>query len=163
MYDAPAVSELQASAGLDRDAYVLFQRQPVVGRIIHDTLYEERKRLERESRRNPRRDKDRAFNERARHRVLHASEEEQKAVLREQIEYFVEEVAGKFNPRVYDVATRMVPRGLALLMNALSPMKLLRQLPELPTLDTNVTPAGSASAISTPLAVSGPALATTIV
>ncbi|HVY60188.1 MAG TPA: 1-acyl-sn-glycerol-3-phosphate acyltransferase [Planctomycetota bacterium] len=109
---------------------------PAVDAWIHDTIYEERKRLERE--RGPARDADAAFYHEARQRALTASEEEKKAILRGIVERFVGEIAGNFDPRVYALATSVVPGGLALLLNALSPHRLLSQFPALPSLSTNV-------------------------
>ncbi|MHC4830123.1 MAG: hypothetical protein ACYTFT_07180, partial [Planctomycetota bacterium] len=111
---------------------------PSTEAVLRDTIYEERKRLERESRKNPKRDSDRALIERIHRRSLHASPAEQQGLLRELTAYFVDEITGNFDERVYGIATRAVPRALALLLNALSPRKLFAKLPELPNLDTNV-------------------------
>lgn len=111
---------------------------PSVEQILHDTIYEERKRLERAGRSTPRRDQDRAFVERVRARITSAGPEQRKALLKEVVAYFTDEIAGKFDPRVYALATKAVPRALALMLNALSPRKLLGQLPDLPRLSSNV-------------------------
>jgi glycerol-3-phosphate O-acyltransferase len=109
---------------------------PSVDAWIHDTIFEERRRLDRE--RGSRKAEESAFYDDARRRALHASEEERKAILRRIIERFVAEIAGNFDPRVYAAATSVVPTGLALLLNALSPRRLLGQFPALPSLSTNV-------------------------
>jgi glycerol-3-phosphate O-acyltransferase len=110
---------------------------PSVEAWLHDTIYEERKRLERE-RSAPAKAADSTFWEAVHRRTLNASEEERRAILREAIERFVQEIAGHFDERVYKVATTIVPAGLALLLNALSPRRLLAQFPALPSLSTNV-------------------------
>jgi len=45
------------------------------------------------------------------------------------IRHFAEEVLGHFNEAIYRVATRVLPVGLNLLLNTLSPLKLLRNFP----------------------------------
>jgi glycerol-3-phosphate O-acyltransferase len=110
---------------------------PSVDAWIHDTIYEERRRLEREPR-GPARAADSAHWDDVRRRALAASEEEKKAILRGMVERFVGEVVGNFDPRVYALATSVIPGGLALLLNALSPRRLLSQFPALPSLSTNV-------------------------
>jgi glycerol-3-phosphate O-acyltransferase len=126
---------------------------PGVEAWIFDTIYEERKRLERD-RSSPLWREDHAYWEAVHRRALDASEEERRAILREVIERFVSEIVGNFNPRVFKLATTIVPPALALLLNALSPRRVLEQLrnlrldgdwrlryedlPGLPTLSTNV-------------------------
>jgi glycerol-3-phosphate O-acyltransferase len=112
---------------------------PAVEELLHQTIYLERQRLDREPRATPRRDADRTFIEALRLRALATGPEGQKALLRELIEQFTNEIVGNFDPRVYKLATTAVPGGLALLLNALSPSRLIRRFPALPHLSTNVT------------------------
>src|SRR5438876_279748 len=102
-------------------------RGPSAEAWIFDTIYEERKRLEKE-RRAPARAADEAYWEGVHRRAVDASEEERRAILREVIERFVGEIVGNFDPRVYKLATSVVPAGLALLLNALSPRRLFSEL-----------------------------------
>jgi glycerol-3-phosphate O-acyltransferase len=51
------------------------------------------------------------------------------------IEEFASEVMGNFDERVYGFATRVLPLGLSTLLNAMSPRKLARSLPEMPSID----------------------------
>ncbi len=111
---------------------------PSLEDLILDTVYEEKKRLERE-RPSKDRDRDLALYDEACRRTAAGSEEERKRVLREIVDRFVTEIVGYFDPRVYDVATRVAPTALALLLNALSPWRLLRELPALPSFKPNVT------------------------
>jgi glycerol-3-phosphate O-acyltransferase len=110
---------------------------PSVEAWLHDTIYEERKRLEKD-RKAPDRESDAAYWDAIQRRTLGASEEERRAILREVIERFAREIAGHFDERVYRIATTIVPAGLALLLNALSPRRLFAQFPALPSLSTNV-------------------------
>ncbi len=74
-----------------------------------------------------------------RRRALAASDTESRAILRELVDRFVNEIVGNFNPLVYKAATSIVPIALSGLLNALSPWRLLRSLPALPSLKTNVS------------------------
>jgi glycerol-3-phosphate O-acyltransferase len=102
-------------------------RGPGAEAWIFDTIYEERKRLEKE-RHAPAHAADEAYWESVHRRAVDASEEERQAILREIIERFVAEIVGNFDPRVFKLATTVVPPALALLLNTLSPRRLLSQL-----------------------------------
>jgi glycerol-3-phosphate O-acyltransferase len=56
-------------------------------------------------------------------------------MLAEFVDEFSAEVIGNFNEQVYSFATRVLPFGLSTLLNAMSPRKLVRSLPALPTLE----------------------------
>ena len=47
------------------------------------------------------------------------------ALLREVLAHYAEEIGGHFDPRIYRLATRMVPWGFSFLLNALSPRRFL--------------------------------------
>jgi len=96
-----------------------------IERALFDTLYHERQRLETESDRAAAQEQAR-FYDRVHSEALHANAARQRALLKEVVQGFAEEISGHFDPRVYAVATRIIPRGLNLLLNALSPLKLLR-------------------------------------
>lgn len=60
-------------------------------------------------------------------RLAEMSEQERRDILRELIDAYAEDVAGQFNPSVYQLATRALPIGLGLLFKAQD----LQQVPEL--------------------------------
>jgi len=103
------------------------QGTDAVEHALFDTIYEERRRLESEKKRS-RAKKEGAFYNRIRHEALKASPERQKELLKEIIGFFVEEVTGHFDPRVYEVATRVVPPALSVLLNSVSPLRLLETI-----------------------------------
>lgn len=108
------------------DAYGREPRQ--VEQAIFDTIYEERKRLETE----PARDlthKQTQMYDRIHGEALHADPTRQRELLKEIIRYFANEVVGHFDTRVYSLATKAIPHGLNLLLNAMSPIRLARSLP----------------------------------
>ena len=92
--------------------------------LVNDTLYHERLRLETENPDQPRIKADLAMYRPMRSRMRHASPSDLQAMLQEITRHLVEEVTGHFDPRVYRVATRVVPPGLSLLLNAMSPTRL---------------------------------------
>jgi len=93
---------------------------------IFDTLYEERKRLESDPNGNSEQTQryDRIHAE-----ALDTSPQRQHEILQGMVEEFTMEVAGHFDPRVYAVATRAVPLALNIMLNTLSPLRLLGSLP----------------------------------
>jgi glycerol-3-phosphate O-acyltransferase len=96
--------------------------------VIFDTIFEERKRLETEP------DRDRTLKQahqydRVHAEALHADPVRQRELLKGLIRAFADEIVGHFDSRVYGLATRAVPHGLNLLLNAMSPIKLARSLP----------------------------------
>src|SRR5262249_10156551 len=48
---------------------------------------------------------------------------------------YAEEISGNFDDRVYQAVTRVLPPALGLLLNAVSPQRLVRRLPDLPNID----------------------------
>ncbi len=99
-----------------------------VEQAIFDTLYDERRRLETEPDGPVPREQS-VFYERVHSETLHSDARRQRELLKELIRRFAEEVAGHFDPRVYALATRAAPTGLTLLLNALSPIKLVEAIP----------------------------------
>ncbi len=92
--------------------------------LVNDTLYHERLRLEKENPDQPRIKADRAVYRPMRARLRHASPSDLQSMLQTLSRHLVDEVTGHFDPRVYRVATRVVPPGLSLLLNAMSPTRL---------------------------------------
>lgn len=105
--------------------------------VLEDSLYHERKRL-RGDRSSPSSDRDTAFWTHVQRELRHASAEKHRALLREVVRHYGSEISGHFDPRVYQVATRALPPVLGLLLNAVSPLKLARRLPDLPRIDDAV-------------------------
>ena len=93
--------------------------------VVNDTLYHERRRLERADPRSPRTKTELAFYKSVRRRVKDGSEENLRQVLDEVVRRFVSEVVGNFDDRVYRLSTTVVPTGLSLLLNTISPRRLL--------------------------------------
>ncbi|MFH1132189.1 MAG: 1-acyl-sn-glycerol-3-phosphate acyltransferase, partial [Pseudomonadota bacterium] len=90
--------------------------------LINDTLYHERRRLEKEEPRKTNLEID--FYDRIRRRLRHASEKDLSVLLEKLARRFVTEIVGKFDERVYRLATKVAPATLWGLLNAMSPRRL---------------------------------------
>jgi glycerol-3-phosphate O-acyltransferase len=99
--------------------------------LVNDTLYHEKKRLEIHAS-APDRDADLAFWGQVKHRLGTAGESELRRLLGEIIARFVQEVLGNFSDPVYRLSTSVLPKTLPVLLNAMSPQRLLSKgLPDL--------------------------------
>jgi glycerol-3-phosphate O-acyltransferase len=94
---------------------------------LFETIYQERQRLERESNKKKVR-REGSFYDRIYHEALKGSAGQHRELLKEVIHFFATEVVGHFDPRVYALATRVIPTGLSLLLNTVSPLRLVETL-----------------------------------
>jgi len=91
---------------------------------IFDIIYEERRRLEKEKKKSLARKELRFYNN-IYSKVLKGSPHEHRILLKQCIQRFADEIVGHFDPRVYAFATRVVPPSLNILLNSVSPLRLL--------------------------------------
>ena len=89
--------------------------------LVNDTIYNERRRLEKSHGHKGQQ----AFYDKILKRMHRASERDLRRLLEELAARFVGEVVGNFDQRVYGLTTRAIPAGLWLLLNAMSPQRLL--------------------------------------
>ena len=106
--------------------------------VLEDSLYFERRRLDADNGKSPAYPKDVAFWDDIQSTLRHASEADQRKLLRRVIQTYAEEIRGHFDTRVYALATQVIPSGLGLLLNAVSPKRLIQNLPELPRLEDRI-------------------------
>ncbi len=92
--------------------------------VLGDTLYHERQRLEKS--RYPGEEKDIAFWRDASRRLLAASSHTHQQLLTQVVSRFVNEVMGHFDPKVYSMATRVLPTGLGALLTSLDPRRVIK-------------------------------------
>lgn len=92
--------------------------------LINETLYHEKKRLDTDPG-TPRYAADQAFWSDIKSRLGKAGEAELRRLLEKIVDRFASEVLGNFRPWVYGMATKVLPRALPMLLNAMSPKKLL--------------------------------------
>ncbi len=100
--------------------------------LINDTLYHEQKRMETDVK-SPRRASDQLFWSEVKVRLRKAGEVELRSLLTRIIRRFATEILGNFNSAVYQLSTNVLPTALPLMLNAMSPRKLLnyRSLPKM--------------------------------
>ncbi len=96
---------------------------------LEDSVYHERRRLKEDRGRSPGTKKDTAFWELVGREMRHASDKQARSLVRRVVRHYGDEIAGNFDDRVYQVVTRAMPPALGLLLNAVSPLKLVRRLP----------------------------------
>lgn len=118
-----------------------------VEHALFDTIYEERRRLDTEHDRK-RAKKEGAFYNGIYREACRVAPDRQRVLLRKIIRSFSEEVAGHFDPRVYEISTRVIPPVLTVLLNTLSPLRLIESLPTgFATLDDSVEMRGETEAL----------------
>lgn len=104
--------------------------------VVNDTMFHERKRLK--GFRGPLKQEDSAFWNDVQRALPKAAEREIKELLNSITSRFAREVAGNFNPYVYNLSVKLLPVGMGLLLNALSPQRLFKQFPAIPSIEQNV-------------------------
>ncbi len=107
-----------------------------MGAALREALFHERSRLATDH--GPRSETDRAFFAGIARRVGRGSACDEDALLREVLTHYADEIRGRFDPRIYEVATRALPFGLSALLNGLSPGRLRERSRDLPNLAENV-------------------------
>ena len=116
---AACLKQAQVEAGMPLDV------------LINDTLYHEKKRLE-IYKNTPTWGADLAFWDSVKGRLGRAAEPELRNILERVIDRFVSEIEGNFSPWVYGLSTKILPGALPLLLNAMSPRRLMdRGVPDM--------------------------------
>ncbi len=93
-------------------------------RIILDTLFDERHRLEKEKD-DERSREDKKFYDQIHSRAIDADTQQMRLILKEMTRHFFDEVVGRFDPKVFKFATGVVPPSLTLLLNSMSPLRMV--------------------------------------
>ncbi|MBK8014713.1 MAG: 1-acyl-sn-glycerol-3-phosphate acyltransferase [Deltaproteobacteria bacterium] len=104
---------------------------------LEDSLYHERRRIRGEPL-GKRRMEDAAFWANIERQLRGSPDKTQKNLLRAVIRRYGQEIAGNFDERVYNLATRAIPPALGLLLNAVSPRRLVERFPHFPKIDDAV-------------------------
>ncbi len=124
----------------DRDRIVREVTKRVVGRhgsraasapegyletVVNDTLYHERQRLKNEDSSSKKARAERSYYRKVQKRLGRAADPECRELLDDCAGRFAAEVVGSFNQRIYELSTSAIPVGLAFLLDASSPRRLL--------------------------------------
>ncbi|MCC7384096.1 MAG: 1-acyl-sn-glycerol-3-phosphate acyltransferase [Deltaproteobacteria bacterium] len=103
---------------------------PPLDEVLAESIYLEGRRLHDD----PNGD-DVAFWDSIRGRLWRANDRTQRELLAEVVAHYAREIVGNFDPRVYRAVTRAGPHALGLLLNAVSPKRILSHFPRLPSID----------------------------
>ncbi len=129
------VTEVQSRIVEQRSRAAASGGQPL-DEVLADSVYHERRRLKEE--RGSTAKVDAAFWGEVQSKLGKSSERELVSLLQKGVRRYAEEVCGNFDPRLYQLATRMLPPALGLLLNAVSPKRLLGRLPRPPSIEEAV-------------------------
>lgn len=102
--------------------------------VLADAVYHETRRLKEEGD-SRERDEGLKFFHGIRRGLNQGSVHGQREILGDVIDRYANEICGNFDERVYQMATRVGPAALGLLVNAVSPKRILSRFPQLPGLD----------------------------
>lgn len=130
------VAEVERRVGTQRLRASRVGRAPL-DEVLAESLYHERRRLK-EDRTSRSHAADTAFWDDLQGRLKRASAGDQAQLLAAAIRHYAGEIAGNFDDRVYQLSTRVVPPALGLLLNAVSPKRILARFPDLPRIDDAV-------------------------
>ena len=109
---------------------------PPLDEVLAEAIYHEQRRLHDDH--GKRADADRVFWRDIKHRLGRASDRTQRELLEEVIGHYAGEIVGNFDPKVYGAVTKAGPPALGLLLNAVSPKRLLGGFGSFPSLDDAV-------------------------
>jgi len=90
--------------------------------VLNETLFHEKRRLKRHNGS----DEERAFYNEIEYKLPRASEAELRRMLSAVVGRYIREIEGHFDPRIYRIATRVLPMGIGALLNAMSARRVLR-------------------------------------
>jgi glycerol-3-phosphate O-acyltransferase len=105
--------------------------------VVANSIYFEKRRLKEESS-GAKRDDDVVFWNGVHRSVNRASEREQQDILSSIVKRYAEEIVGNFDERVYRFTTKILPTGLSVLLNAVSPKRLMKNFGAMPRIDETI-------------------------
>jgi glycerol-3-phosphate O-acyltransferase len=129
------VTEVQSRIVEQRSRGAAGGGQPL-DEVLADSVYHERRRLKDD--RSGAAKADGAFWHDVEKKLGKVGERELVSLLHKSVRRYAEEVCGNFDPRLYQIATRMLPSALGVLLNAVSPKRLVERLPKPPSIDEAV-------------------------
>jgi glycerol-3-phosphate O-acyltransferase len=107
---------------------------PAVDEVLADSVYHEARRLKEAGDDRAARD-DRRFWDDVKRGMPRAAERAHLELVGKVVDRYGREIAGHFDPRVYDAVTRAGEPLLGLLLNAVSPKRIVTSFPDLPGID----------------------------
>lgn len=108
------------------------RKEAYLDNVISEVFYHENRRIETD-RTSAFIAEDRVWLAGLRERFKNASESDKLKILESIIDRHANEVVGHFSETTYRISTKMLPMGLGIMLNGMSPLKLLKGLPKLPS------------------------------
>lgn len=140
--DAPRIAaEVRARMVAARVAQARAQDRPIE-HVLNETIFHEKRRLARVRGA----DDDKKFYRQLAAQLPRASEAQLTRMLSTVVERYVSEIEGHFDPRIYQLATRVLPLGTGALLNAMSARKVLIN-GTLPSFDKRILIDGDISSV----------------
>jgi len=119
--DAPRIAaEVRTRMVAQRVAQAKAQGKPLE-HVLNETIFHEKRRLARARGA----DDDKKFYKQLAQQLPRASEAQLQRMLSSVVSRYIDEISGHFDPRIYQLATRVLPMGTGALLNAMSARKLL--------------------------------------
>ncbi len=105
--------------------------------ILYDVIYHEKKRLKTEIK-DKTYQKDKEFFKKIIKKARNANKSTQKELLKQITAYYLKEVTSEFKPLVYEISTKVLPVSISVMLNALSPKKIIKHKFTPPPIEHNV-------------------------
>lgn len=114
--------------------------------VLSETLYFERQRLKKDVH-APGKSEDLQFWRQAGRNLQSGSNTQQARLLEDVVQRYAEEIIGHFNPLLFEGLTKYGAPSLSVLLNSMSPLKLLSSLGDLGRIDDNVAVVGEVESL----------------
>ncbi|MBM4387340.1 MAG: 1-acyl-sn-glycerol-3-phosphate acyltransferase, partial [Deltaproteobacteria bacterium] len=101
----------------------------------NDVIYHEKERLRKHAAMYKGSAGDERFYRNASKGLASKSQNQLANLLERFVLHYLDEIAGNFNPLIYGMATRVIPGALTMMLNTMSPFRILTNFPEIPTID----------------------------
>ena len=110
--------------------------------VINDTLYRERERLRKYSHLYTNPEKDKVFYKRLSKGLGNLSDKNLVKVLGDLVHNYIDEIVGNFDRLMYGIATHTIPGGLTFMLNTMSPFRIFKNFPAIPSIDRTLLVGG---------------------
>ena len=105
--------------------------------LINDTIYYEKKRLKK-AKQDERYRKDKELIKYVQKKLENSDKTTQIELLKKLSAHYIEEITATFNPRVYNLSTQALPKIISVMLNALSPKKIIKNRFKVPPIENNI-------------------------
>ncbi len=109
--------------------------------VLYDIIYNEKKRLKTEIK-DKTYQKDKEFFKYIIKKSKNANKSVQKELIKKVTAYYLNEVISEFKPFIYEISTKILPPTISIMLNALSPKKIIKNKFTPPPIEHNVIVTG---------------------